>query len=292
MNDRSKSHGGRFLGWRSPAIGLALVLVWGSIGAVYALGDRPVTASDMKGVEFGWGLPLAWGFRNQSEVFPPAAAEKLKGITVRSGVHRVMEVVYFDTPSKTLGNQGLILRVRKELTRPDKSRITLKSRHRDLSRLLFIPYTKGEVDVKGGQVAYSLSLDSNFRNADLDLAKVTGREFLDYLARSHRRIHAEVMAALGDQASNLKRTPLVHLHRFRGEIAEGPGRGTEVDIDVIGASGSRQALAAELTFKIRGGDPKRGERMVAWMNEMFKAAGVSGGSGGSKTSRVLDLGLR
>ncbi len=82
-------------------------------------------------------------------------------------------VTYLDTPDRALKNAELSIRVREHVTKPNKSKITVKLRGDDPQSFGDIKnYKKAEIDITGDKYAYSASWDIPYSPGDIDVKSV------------------------------------------------------------------------------------------------------------------------
>ena len=92
------------------------------------------------------------------------------------------QVMYADTPDRILQKDTLILRIRAYVNKPEKSKITLKTRNTDMQTLVSdIPNAEYELDVSGPKTTYSGSVDIKFTGDDLDVNTITTESLLGYI---------------------------------------------------------------------------------------------------------------
>ncbi|MCP4396457.1 MAG: hypothetical protein GY801_03965 [bacterium] len=91
------------------------------------------------------------------------------------------KVMYVDSRDRVLRKENMILRVRANVKKPKKSKVTIKSRSKDAATLVDLPDGEYEIDVSGVKNTYSASLDMKYSKEELDDNSLTTASLLDFI---------------------------------------------------------------------------------------------------------------
>ncbi len=129
------------------------------------------------------------------------------------------KVMNADTPDRILQKDTLLLRVRANVKKPDKSKITLKTRSTDMNALVDdIPGAEYELDVSVAKTTYSGAVDIKFTDEDLDVNTLTPESILNYINLKEPAL-LHYLAPIRDNPE--ARLPgVVDRYKFEGKLKE------------------------------------------------------------------------
>ncbi len=129
-------------------------------------------------------------------------------------------VMYVDTKDRVLRRENMILRVRANVKKPKKSKVTVKSRSNDAATLVDIPDGEYEIDVSGTKNTYSASLDIKYSKEELDDNSLTTAILLDFIQQKN----PDVLQYLAPIQDNSEATipGVVDRFQFEGHLKDRP----------------------------------------------------------------------
>jgi len=133
-------------------------------------------------------------------------------------------VTYLDTPERDLFKNALIIRVREEVSRPSKTKITVKLRadspeaFGDLKK-----FRKAEIDIVGGEKKYSVSWDIKYHPNDFDVRRVDAAAILKRIKKKNSEAWSVVEARLDGKTDQIQQTMVMRALYWEGPITKVPG---------------------------------------------------------------------
>ncbi|MFW5490157.1 MAG: hypothetical protein ACNI3A_17335 [Desulfovibrio sp.] len=267
-------------------VSLAVLLLVFSTAALAQASEASPTAQkkDLKAIEYHYQLDPS-GALDASGNLAPEFLQQMAFITWKN-TPSLKRGFYVDTEDRFLKSQRKVLRVRFDLAKPKKSKITLKSRGSNLARIdRLLPGTEGEIDSFFGQDQYSFAVDTPIPSKDFNLDAMTPEDALAFL-KGHNQAVYNLTAPLRDHAniSPLMRTPSATMLIFKGTAAEGPYKGMKVELQVWTLHDGAKPYLAEIGFD---GDLTERPSLNAkdvWLSSQLKARNLlAADPGTSKT---------
>ncbi len=142
------------------------------LNTLFILPVFALSLEQFDGTEYGFNILEPEGM-NIAPTSMSGQREKLYNFINFEPGHDEKLVTYLDTPDRDLSKNSLIIRVREEINRPDKTKITVKLRAEspeafgDLKK-----FRKAEIDIVGGEKQYSVSWDIKYHPNDFDVRRV------------------------------------------------------------------------------------------------------------------------
>ncbi len=245
---------------------------------------RSAGMDDMKSIEYHYQLNPA-NTLDASGKITPEFLRRMPFILWKN-TPSYKQGFYIDTQDRFLKQHNKVLRVRFDLAKPKKSKITLKSRSSDLDKLdMMGSDPKGEIDSFSGQDQYSFSVDTPIPNKGFDLDTMTPEDVLAFLKANDTRFYG-LTRALREHAkvSRLIRTPVATMAIFKGFSSEGPYKGMEVELQVWTIKDGTQPFLAEIGFDGDVANRPSLDAQDVWLSLQLKAHGLlAADAGASKT---------
>ena len=178
-------------------------------------------------VEYHYILKNMVDVADAVEMLPQELAEQLH-IFEFDSEPKHYKVMYVDSKDRVLRRENMILRVRANVKKPEKSKITIKGRSSDASSLKDIPDGEYEIDVSGGKNTYSVSLDIKYSPEELDDSSLTTASLLDFIRRKNPDL-LQLLVPIQDNAEAAI-PGVVDRFQFEGKLKDRPDF-EEIDFD-------------------------------------------------------------
>ena len=202
---------------------------------------------------------------------------------------KVRLITYIDTPDRQLGENSLIIRVREDLSKPKKSKITVKLRAdspKDFGDLK--KYRKAEIDIVNGKKYYSASYDIRYNPEDIDVRKVDVAAVMDLIEKKNPEAWSIVGPLLKPCRDRIKQTIVMLGLYWKGRVTEVPGL-VWADYTIWSPYYKTPSIfMASLSFKGASSD-KNLERVALRIKDAMLANGIFSQSTGSKTQQIFDM---
>ncbi|MCL1047188.1 hypothetical protein Q4601_11110 [Shewanella sp. 1_MG-2023] len=203
---------------------------------------------------------------------------------------KVKLVTYIDTPNRAFKAKSINIRVREDLSKPRKSKITVKLRAADPQSFGDVSnYRKAEIDYTEGKAAYSVSYDIPYSPADIDVKNVDMEAVFAILKRN-----TAMWEIVGDiyeaNKADLIQTMVMRTHGWEGTVKDKRFDDVEVDFQVWTPYYRKPRISFnEFSFKGHVKDKARLEEMYQHLYQQIEAVGYEHGHSGSKTSSTFKM---
>lgn len=200
-------------------------------------------------------------------------------------------VTYLDTPNRDLNKNALIIRVREDVTKPSKTKITVKLRAEspeafgDLNK-----YRKAEIDIVGGEKKYSVSWDIKYHPNDYDVRRVDVPAILERIKKKNPEAWSAIESRLDGKTDQIQQTMVMRALYWEGPITKVPGI-VEADYSIWSPYYRKPAVAfTSISFKGKTKDKNLAviaQRIEAVLTE--KGLAVPAEKSYSKTRKTFDM---
>lgn len=199
-------------------------------------------------------------------------------------------VTYLDTPNRAFKEKDISIRVREHVTKPRKSKITVKLRADDPKGFGDVTnYRKAEIDYTNGKAAYSVSYDIPYSPGEIDVKKIDYNKVFEVI-----KTNSTVWEIVGDIYQNnkdqLAQTLVMRTHGWEGTMEDRRFDDIEVDFQVWTPYYRRPRTSfTEFSFKGSSKDKERLELANDYLFEKVNAVGFEPGHRGSKTKATFKM---
>ncbi|MBY5921531.1 hypothetical protein [Ferrimonas balearica] len=199
-------------------------------------------------------------------------------------------VTYLDTQDRALKAHSVSIRVREHVTKPKKSKITVKLRAADPSGFGELSgYTKAEIDHINGQDKYSVSYDIPFSPADINVKEVDIVTVIAHIQRDPNA-WAVVKDLMTTHQETLQQTVVMRTYEWEGDVANSQYGNAEVEFQVWTPYYRRPRMSlAEISFKGQTSDRSSLDALYQHLKTEVQATGLSDGHVGSKTNATYSI---
>lgn len=206
--------------------------------------------------------------------------------------HKEKLVTYLDTPDRQFRKRSLIVRVREDLKKPWKSKITVKLRapspeqFGDLKK-----YKKAEIDVvdiiKGGK-KYSVSYDIKFDPTEIDVRKVDVNTVVARIKRKSPEAWALVEPVFIEYADQIRQTIVMRALSWEGTSANLTDK-IEMDYAIWSPYYKYpRTFVSELSYKISTAHPNV-EAIARQIHGILTQKGILSDTPRSKTKTTFEM---
>ncbi|ACJ27075.1 Conserved hypothetical protein [Shewanella piezotolerans WP3] len=200
-------------------------------------------------------------------------------------------VTFIDTPNRAFKEKAINIRVREHVTKPRKSKITVKLRAADPTSFGDVSnYRKAEIDYTNGKAAYSVSYDIPYSPGDIDVKKVDYEQVFKIL-----KGNSAVWGIVGDiyeaNKQDLAQTVVMRTHGWEGTLDDKRFDDIEIDFQ-LWTPYYRQPRVAFTEFSFKGSlkDEKRLEQAYNYLFKQVNAVNLGEGDNqGSKTNATFKM---
>ncbi|WP_119969448.1 hypothetical protein [Shewanella japonica] len=203
---------------------------------------------------------------------------------------KVKLVTYLDTPNRAFKAKDINIRVREDVSKPRKSKITVKLRAADPESFGELSnYRKAEIDYTDGKAAYSVSYDVPYSPADIDVRNVDIDSVFKVLKR-----HSVLWDIVGDiyeaHQDEIIQTMVMRTHGWEGVVKDKRFDNVEVDFQVWTPYYRKPRISFnEFSFKGHVKDKEQLEKMYQYLYQQVESVGYEHGHSGSKTSSTFKM---
>ncbi|KPZ71281.1 MULTISPECIES: hypothetical protein [Shewanella] len=203
---------------------------------------------------------------------------------------KVKLVTYLDTPNRAFKAKDINIRVREDVSKPRKSKITVKLRAADPESFGELSnYRKAEIDYTDGKAAYSVSYDVPYSPADIDVRNVDIDSVFKVLKR-----HSVLWDIVGDiyeaHQDEIIQTMVMRTHGWEGAVKDKRFDNVEVDFQVWTPYYRKPRISFnEFSFKGHVKDKEQLEKMYQYLYQQVESVGYEHGHSGSKTSSTFKM---
>ena len=245
--------------------------------------------SDFDGYEFAFRTAEPQGLAIEPRMLESTRLGLYDFVAFESNYPKEKRVAYLDTPDRALKAQNLIIRVREDITKPYKSKITIKLRTPDTNSLGHLSkYEKAEIDVGGGKEKYSISYDIEYVPSVIDVRNIDIAKVLETIKEGNAEAWS-LIEPLSARFGDLQQTEVFKMQQWSGWQTLVNGS-TEVDY-TIWSPYYRQpkTYAAEISFKGHAAGKERLENIASQVSDRLKAGNVFINTPDSKTELVFEM---
>jgi len=245
--------------------------------------------SDFNGYEFAFRTAEPMGLSATPRMLNGTRQDLYDFVAFESVYPKEKRVAFLDTADRALKNANLIIRVREDITKPWKSKITVKLRTPNLeSSPDLSKYKKAEIDVGGGQEKYSVSYDINYFPSEIDVRAIDVAEVLAAIESGNAEAWSLVAPLVG-HFSDLQQTEVFRMLQWSGPQTLVNGT-TEVDYTVWSPYYKQSDVyASEISFKGHVVEKAKLENIASQVSEVLKAGDVFVNIPDSKTEMVFSM---
>ncbi|WP_144211811.1 hypothetical protein [Shewanella donghaensis] len=252
--------------------------------SAYALSPDAFTSLEYH-VNTGVGKTLPYAASKQTDEFKKAfdfigLEERLK----------VKLVTYIDTPNRALKAKDINIRVREDVSKPRKSKITVKLRAENPESFGELTnYRKAEIDYTDGKAAYSVSYDVPYSPTDIDVKNVDIAAVFKILKRN-----SVMWDIVGDiyeaNEADFIQTMVMRTHGWEGTLNDQRFDNVEVDFQVWTPYYRKPRISFhEFSFKGHVKDKAQLEEMYQHLYDAVEKVPYEQGHNGSKTSSTFKM---
>lgn len=139
---------------------------------IFALSVQALEIKDFTESEYAFGVDEPTNLKMAPSALEGKRADFYDFINFEPG-NKTKLVTYLDTPDRQLNQTSLIIRIREDIKKSGKSKITVKLRALSPEGFGALKnYTKAEIDIVNGKKKYSISYDIKYNPSDIDVRKV------------------------------------------------------------------------------------------------------------------------
>jgi len=260
-------------------------------GVLVSQAAMALDKSDFTGYEYAFRTDEPAGL----SIVPERMANERKSlydfVAFESRYPKEKRVAYLDTPDRALKQANVIIRVREDITKPWKSKITVKLRTPDLEAVgKLSKYKKAEIDVSAGGVEkYSVSYDIIYVPSEIDVRDIDVDQVLEAIQKGNAEAWSLVEPLAGHFA-DLQQTEVFRMMQWSGPQILINGT-TEVDYTIWSPyfKHPSQKYASEISFKGHAFEKARLEGIASKVSEELKGDNVFMNVPDSKTEMVFSL---
>jgi len=245
--------------------------------------------SDFNGYEFAFRTAEPKGLSATPRMLNGTRQDLYNFVAFESVYPKEKRVAFLDTADRALKNANLIIRVREDITKPWKSKITVKLRTPNLENSPELSkYKKAEIDVGGGREKYSVSYDINYFPSEIDVRAIDVAEVLAAIESGNAEAWS-LVAPLAGHFSDLQQTEVFRMLQWSGPQTLVNGT-TEVDYTVWSPYYKQSDVyASEISFKGHAVEKAKLENIASQVSEVLKAGDVFVNIPDSKTEMVFSM---
>lgn len=272
-------------------LGILLLLVALSTVA-RAAGEKQADLQDMQDIEYHYQLIPTGALTESGNQLSGTFLNKTAFIDWENSPSS-KEGFYIDTVDRFLKSRNKVLRVRFDLSKPAKSKITLKSRNAELSKLdKMSNEAEGEIDAFFGRETYSYSLDTKIPVNQFDASNMTLEDTFSLLKSSGSEIYP-LTRALRESRQPLMKTGTMRMAKFKGTVNSGEHEGMKVEVQVWTVKGSKTPVLAEIGFDGDVADREILDARDAWLSRKLQSDNLlAKDAGASKTEITFAVSAR
>ncbi|MGS0724820.1 hypothetical protein ACVBKF_01435 [Shewanella sp. 0m-11] len=253
-------------------------------GSAYALSPDAFDQLEYH-VNTGVGKTLPYAANKQTEAFKKA----FNFVDLEDDIS-VKLVTYIDTADRAFKADNIQIRVREHVTKPRKSKITVKLRapnpeaFGDLSH-----YKKAEVDFTKDKSAYSVSYDIPYSPADIDVKNIDMEAVFKVLKRNATAWEI-VEPIYQNHKQQLKQTLVMRTHGWEGNLKDPRFDNLEIDFQLwTPYYRNPRVTFTEFSFKGHSSDKTHLEQAYNFLSEEVKKVNLPSDNQGSKTTATFKM---
>ena len=200
-------------------------------------------------------------------------------------------VTFIDTPDRAFGKHNIFIRVREHITKPRKSKLTVKFRAPDPQGFGELDdFSKAEIDFTKQRAAYSVSYDMRYSPSDINVKKVDYQKVFKILKQN-----SDIWERLGpiyEQAKGrMIQSIVMRTHGWEGKLKNSQHDGIEVDFQIWTPYLRKPRVTfAEFSFKGDASDKADLDKSYQFLSEQVAKTGLADkGHQGSKTNSTFKM---
>ncbi len=201
-------------------------------------------------------------------------------------------VTYLDTKDRLLQKNNLIIRVREDLVKPKKSKITVKVRGTDPASFGALKGFKDtEIDLTGDRATFSASYDIKYNPKALDIHNLNSADVLAYIREKDKAAWKLLKPLLPRLEGQLLPTTVMVIRKWEGSFSDGTFPDLEIEFQYWSPEQQKAGLYfAEVSFEGKAKDNEELGKAYQKLQQSVIARGLDKGAHeGSKTQATFDL---
>ncbi|BDY06865.1 hypothetical protein [Ferrimonas sp. YFM] len=264
--------------------------LWGLAGLCLSGNALALTKGDFDRIEYAVNTGTGDTLPYASDSLTQAFTEAFPFIRFEEEPSEKL-VAYLDTPDRALKQLDLSIRVREHVTKPAKSKITVKLRAPDPAGFGDLAgYRKAEIDYDGQNSKYSVSYDIPFSPEEIDVKRVDMSKVVELIRQDGNawNLVADVLSA---RQEDLKQTIVMRTYDWEGTMADARYDRIEVDFQVWTPYYRKPRVTfADFSFKGATRDREELDQAFHYLHEQVQKAGLTQGMHtGSKTKATFKM---
>ncbi len=258
-------------------------------GALASSAAMAMDRSDFDGYEYSFRTAEPQNLPIEPRMLAETRLSLYNFVGFESNYPKEKRVAFLDTADRALKGANLIIRVREDITKPYKSKITVKLRTPNPDNLADLSkYEKAEIDVSGGMEKYSISYDIEYVPSEIDVRNIDVAKVLKTIEEGNAEAWS-LIAPLSQHFGDLKQTEVFKMRQWSGKQLFVNGT-TEVDYTIWSPYYRQPKIyASEISFKGHAKGKKRLEDIAAQVSEKLKADNVFMDTPDSKTEMAFEM---
>lgn len=200
-------------------------------------------------------------------------------------------VTFIDTPDRIFAKNNIYIRVREHMTKPRKSKVTVKFRAADPQGFGELDdYSKAEIDFTKNKAAYSVSYDMKYSPADIDVKRVDFDKVFALL-KGNDDIWPKLQPSYQQAKGKLIQTIVMRTHGWEGALKNSKYDNLEIDFQIWTPYYRKPRVTfAEFSFKGSAADKAELDQAYKLLAEKVSATGLADkGHQGSKTKSTFKM---
>ncbi|WP_394130800.1 hypothetical protein [Shewanella maritima] len=199
-------------------------------------------------------------------------------------------VTYLDTPSRAFKAKDINIRVREHVTKPRKSKITVKLRAKDPAGFGDVSnFRKAEIDYTAGRAAYSVSYDIPYSPGEIDVKNVD-IDAVFKLMKNNKAVWSLVGDIYQQNKQDIEQTLVMRTHEWEGKLTDKRFDDIEIDFQVWTPYYRQpRVYFAEFSFKGSSRDKARLEQANEQLFNLVNEVNLGKGHQGSKTNSTFEM---
>lgn len=266
------------------------LLLVGLVNLCLSSGAYALSADQFKSLEYHVNTGVGKTLPYASDKITPEFKQAFSFINFDEDIS-IKLVTYIDTPSRAFKEKSVSIRVREHVTKPRKSKITVKLRAANPEAFGDVSnYRKAEIDYTNGKAAYSVSYDIPYSPADINVKQVDYEEVFKVL-RTNSTVWEIVGDIYQDNKKELAQTVVMRTHGWEGTLEDRRFDDIEIDFQ-LWTPYYRQPRVTFTEFSFKGSlkDEERLEQAYDYLFEQVNKVNLGGGDNqGSKTNATFEM---
>ncbi|GIU37957.1 hypothetical protein [Shewanella colwelliana] len=252
--------------------------------SAYALSPDAFTQLEYH-VNTGVGKTLPYAADKQTDAFKKA----FSFINLDDDIS-VKLVTYIDTADRAFKADNIQIRVREHVTKPRKSKITVKLRAANPEGFGEVSdYKKAEIDFTNDRSAYSVSYDVPYSPADIDVKRVDIESVFNILKKDDT-VWEIVGPIYENNKDKLQQTLVMRTHGWEGSLKDPRYENLEIDFQLWTPYYRKPRVTfTEFSFKGHASDKSYLEEAYNFLNEEVNKVNMPSENNGSKTSATFKM---